>query len=272
MDKQGQTQFNILGTSIWRIMAYFIIYSVAGFLIETIFALINYNVLESRQSFLYGPFCSIYGVGATFMIIGLQKFKKSHNMLFIGGFLIGSIVEYSVSFLGEMILHVKWWDYSGLPFNINGRICVAFSFFWGILAIYLMGSFNPKIDKLIDKIKSKVKSIKIMKMLIIISVIVLYTDCVITGFAIKFFQIRKIHEYDLNVKDKETISKKYEEIYGNEKLSKFIYKYWNDKKMIKTFPNLKIEDVNGNIIYFDTLVPNVQPYYFMVYDKAKLKF
>ena len=43
----------------WEVLAYFIIYSIAGYLIETLFALVRYGVLESRQSFLYGPFCSI---------------------------------------------------------------------------------------------------------------------------------------------------------------------------------------------------------------------
>lgn len=41
--------------SIWKIMAYFIIYCFIGFVVETLFALINYNVIESRKSFLYGP-------------------------------------------------------------------------------------------------------------------------------------------------------------------------------------------------------------------------
>ena len=49
-------------TSLCRACAYFIIYSFLGFIIETLFALINYGVLESRQGFLYGPFCCIYGL------------------------------------------------------------------------------------------------------------------------------------------------------------------------------------------------------------------
>lgn len=48
--------------SIWRILVYFMIYSFIGYIVETLFALINYNVLESRKSFLYGPFCGIYGL------------------------------------------------------------------------------------------------------------------------------------------------------------------------------------------------------------------
>ncbi len=42
--------------SIWRICSYFIIYSFLGYIIETLFGVITKGVLESRQSFLYGPF------------------------------------------------------------------------------------------------------------------------------------------------------------------------------------------------------------------------
>ena len=156
-----------MGISIWDLLSYFIIYSFVGFIIETLFGVVTKGVIESRQSFLYGPFCAIYGLGACVMIVSLQKLKKSHNYLFIGGFIIGSVIEYMVSFFGEMIYHVKWWDYSDQPFNLNGRICVGFSFFWGVLAMYLMKSFNPKVDRLIEKIKSKMKSKQSIKKLVI---------------------------------------------------------------------------------------------------------
>lgn len=70
-------KFTILGYSIWRLLAYFIIYSVLGFVLETVYSAIFHGVWESRRSFLYGPFCSIYGVGAVVMIIFLQYFKKN---------------------------------------------------------------------------------------------------------------------------------------------------------------------------------------------------
>ena len=38
--------------------------------------LISHGKFESRQGFLYGPGCPIYGVGAVVMIVALQKFKK----------------------------------------------------------------------------------------------------------------------------------------------------------------------------------------------------
>lgn len=75
-------KFTIFGFTITKLLAYFIIYSIIGFVIETIFGLLTKGVVESRKSFLYGPFCGIYGLGAVVMIVGLQKFKKNNYTLF----------------------------------------------------------------------------------------------------------------------------------------------------------------------------------------------
>ena len=258
-------KLTINGISIWRILAYFIIYSVLGYIIETIYGMITKGVWESRQSFLYGPFCGIYGLGAVVMIICLHKFPRKFNMLFIGGFVVGSIVEYVVSFVGEMLLGVKWWDYSNMPLNINGRICVYFSVFWGFLGIYLIASLNPKVDKIINWIKSKFKTYKALKTFVMTVFILLMIDCVSTAFAIEFFLVRMIVQNDIDVANKEAVIEQYDKIYGNEKLSKFIYQFWGDKKLIRTFPNLKVKDKNGNIVYMDSLL-DIQPYYFKVHD------
>ena len=263
--KSVKKKRTINGISIWRILAYFIIYSVLGYIIETIYGMITKGVWESRQSFLYGPFCGIYGLGAVVMIICLHKFPRKFNTLFIGGFIVGSIVEYVVSFVGEMLLGVKWWDYSNMPLNINGRICVYFSVFWGFLGIYLIASLNPKVDKIIDWTKSKFKTYKGLKTFVMTVFILLMIDCISTAFAIEFFLVRMIVQNDIDVANKEAVIEQYDEIYGNEKLSKFIYQFWGDKKMIRTFPNLKVKDKNGNIVYMDSLL-DIQPYYFKVHD------
>lgn len=247
--------------SIWRILAYFIIYSVIGFIVETIFGLIKYGVLESRQSFLYGPFCAIYGIGAVIMIISLQYFKKSYNSLFIGGCIVGSITEYLVSFIGEAILNVKWWDYSHMPLNINGRICLLYSIFWGFLGLYLMISLNPKIDRLLNFFIKKINK-KLLKGLTLALITVMFVDCMITAYALLYFKIRVIAENDINVKNKEAVEQMYDSIYNNEEKVHFINKFFGDEKMIKTFPRLKIEDLDGNIIYINTLLPDIKPYYY----------
>lgn len=260
-EAEKNKKFTIMGLSIWRILAYFIIYSIVGYIIETIFGIITKGVWESRQSFLYGPFCAIYGVGAVIMIMFLHGYSKKYTRLFLGGFIVGSIVEYLVSWIGEMLLGVKWWDYSNMPLNINGRICVYFSIFWGFLALYLIGSFNPRIDRLIDWFKSKF-SLKFLKIATSTITTLLLIDCIITGVALSFFLIRMIVKNDLNVADKQVIVQKYNDIYNDENLSNFVYKYWGDRKMIRTFPNIKVQDVNGDMIYMDSLLSDIQPYYY----------
>lgn len=269
--KNNKKKFTIMGLTIWRILAYFIIYSVAGYIIESIFSIITKGTWESRQSFLYGPFCAVYGLGACIIIIFLHKYSKKYNTLFFGGFIIGSITEYMVSWIGELMLGVKWWDYSNMPLNINGRICVYFSIFWGFLSLYLIASFNPKIDRLINWIKSKF-SLKALKILTISVIIILFIDCVLSVFAMYYFLVRMVAQNDLNVDNKEIVMQKYDKIYSNEKLSNFIYKYWGDRKMIRTFPNLKVEDVEGNIIYIDSLLKDIQPYYLKIHEPRNIEF
>ena len=133
----------IMKLTIWRIFAYFIIYSIIGLIIETLFRLLTKGVIESRKSFVYGPFCAIYGLGASVMIACLKPLGKNDTAIFIGGILVGTITEYLVSFFGEIMLHVKWWDYSDLPLNINGRVCLLYSVMWGFLALFLMKIVNP---------------------------------------------------------------------------------------------------------------------------------
>lgn len=266
-ENKAKKNKTIFGFSIWRLIAYFIVYSVLGFVIETAFGAVTKGVIESRKSFLYGPFCAIYGLGAVVMILCLQPFKKNNNTLFWGGFVAGSVIEYLVSLIGELIFHVIWWDYSDMPLNINGRVCVYFSIFWGLLGIYLVSYINPKIDKLINFIKRKISD-KALKIIEMITAVFLIVDCLLTAYALKAFYIRMVKLHNINIGNVEMIDKEYDKMYGNKKKSDFIYKYWGDEKMIKTLPNLKLQDNDGKIVYFDSLLPDIQTYYYKFSDKG----
>ena len=258
--KRENKKITILGISLLEILAYFIIYSIAGYFIETGFALIRYGVLESRQSFLYGPFCSIYGLGAVIMVIFLQYFKRNWATLFGGGFLIGSVTEYLVSLIGELILNVKWWDYSNMPFNIGGRICISYSMFWGILAIFLMRVIHPRIRNFMAFLLKK-SSAKIVKTSIAIITIFMLIDCIISGYAINLFTIRMVAENNLNVENKEMICQINNELNKSEFRTKLRNTFFSNEKMIKTYPNLKVEQLDGSIIYFKDLLPDIKPYF-----------
>lgn len=257
-------KLTITGISIWRIFAYFVIYSFIGYIIETLYAFVLYGVIESRQSFLYGPFCSIYGLGAVVMICTLQYFGKDIHTLFLGGFLSGSITEYVVSFVGEKLLNTKWWDYSDKFLNINGRICLIYSIFWGLLGLYLIKVVNPLIDKLINWIKTKCGIIKLRSVATILTV-GLIIDCIISGVAIDFFLTRVAVENDLDVSFKEQRLEKYNDVYiENANLSEFIYENWGNNKMIKTYPNLTIKLANGELKRVSDYYPEIPPYYLKI--------
>lgn len=72
----------------WNIAIFFLIYSICGYFLETIFGIITKGVLESRQSFLFGPFCAIYGIGGTLMILFLSKLKDKPILLFLSSAII----------------------------------------------------------------------------------------------------------------------------------------------------------------------------------------
>ena len=260
-------KFTIFGFSIIRLLAYFVIYSVIGFVIETLFGLVTKGVIESRKSFLYGPFCAIYGVGAVVMIIGLQKFKKNNYTLFWGGFLIGSLVEYVISWIGEIVFHAKWWDYSDIPFNLNGRICVWFSLFWGILAIYLMTHIHPKIDHFLDKFSPRIVTI-----ITVTFVIIMFLDWCVSSFALKMFLTRLVNNYNLELQEISTVQQeKYTKLYENEKIKPIIDTFFSDEIMLKTFPNLKVTSKDGEIILVCDILKDIQPYYFRVFTPSAKK-
>lgn len=139
-------------------------------------------------------------------------------------------------------------------------------YFGGILTIFLVKKFNPFIDNLIIKIENKITP-KLTKGVIAFLIIFLMLDCMVTCYAQDAFITRIVLKNDIEIKDLERREKDYQKIEENEYLSNFVDKYWNDKKMIITFPNMKIEDKDGNIIYLDSLLPDIQPYYKKIFEK-----
>ena len=130
-------QISILITS-------FFIYSVAGWLWETIICSIHEQKFVYR-GFLSGPYCPIYGFGALSFLFFASPFKFSPPILFIAGTIIASALEYSTSYVLEKSFNTKWWDYSDHKYNLNGRIALIPSLFWGFLSMILIYFVNAPI-------------------------------------------------------------------------------------------------------------------------------
>lgn len=263
---EAKNTFKIMGIPIVNLFAFFVAFSILGFILETLFALVTKGVIESRKSFLYGPFCAIYGVGAVVMIVGLQKFNKNNYTLFLGGFLIGSVVEYIISWAGEILFDIKWWDYSKMPFNINGRICIWFSIFWGALAIYLMNYVYPKVDKLLSKL-----SFRALKRITTVFVVFMFLDWVVSSFAVKIFLARVVCENNVDVIGKSGYVQDYNLICSNDTIKKVTDTLFSDEIMVKSFPNLKLTGKNGEIILVSDVLTDIEPYYVKLVDFVQLR-
>ena len=75
--------------------------------------------------------------------------------------------------------------------------------------------------------------------------------------------------HDLNVWNKQKYISEYEELKRHENMLELGNKIFSNKKMIKTFPNLKLKGENGEIIYMDSIYKEIQPYYFKFFNPAK---
>lgn len=144
------------GLNAYKLMLVCFIGSFAGVIIEMLWCLFTRGYIESRAGLVYGPFNMLYGAGAVVMTVALYRYRNKGKWLsFLGGFLVGSVVEYVCSWGQEMLFGSTSWDYSQMPFNLNGRICLLYSIFWGILGVAWMKTIYPWMAKLILKLPNR---------------------------------------------------------------------------------------------------------------------
>ena len=145
------------GMTSYKLFWVFFIGCFAGVVLETIYCLIQRGHYESRVGLIYGPFNLVYGIGALCLSGALYQFRNRGRVFsFVGGFVVGSVVEYACSWFQEVCFGSTSWDYSNMPYNLNGRICLLYSIFWGILGIFWIKDIYPRMAKWILKIPNKV--------------------------------------------------------------------------------------------------------------------
>ena len=132
----------------YELVCIFIIYAFIGWCTEVAYAALNTGTFVNR-GFLNGPYCPIYGCGVVVVVACLTPLKENLIVLFIGSFLLTSIIEFFTGLILEKVFHNKWWDYSDLPFNIKGYVCLKFSIYWGLACTFVMKVAHPIIYKFI---------------------------------------------------------------------------------------------------------------------------
>lgn len=132
----------------------FIIYSFAGWIMETLWVSWCNKRLVDR-GFLIGPYCPIYGFGALLIVLLLSKLSFSPILVFLMTVLVCGALEYFASWIMEKIFKARWWDYSNVKFNLNGRICLKNLIAFGIMGIAVIYVINPNLEIWIEYFLNK---------------------------------------------------------------------------------------------------------------------
>ena len=187
-----------MSAKFFEILTYFVIYSFWGWVLESTFRSIKEKKLINT-GFLNGPFCPIYGAGAIIMYVLLENFKDNTILLFVVGFLVLSLWEYAVGAFLEKAFNTKYWDYSNHKINLQGRVCLTNSIYWGILGVIFIQYIHPFVQEklaLIDSVYLKV---------VIYSIgIIILIDAIISTVKIKNIKasLNKIEELNKQIKEK----------------------------------------------------------------------
>ncbi len=122
---------------------YFVIYSFLGFLLEIGYTRAVRAEKKDRKCFFLLPLCPVYGLGAVSILLLPDAVKSNPALLMVSGAAAATSVEFFAGLFYEKAMRVKFWDYSELPGNLSGRVCLLFSGFWGLLALALVYLFHP---------------------------------------------------------------------------------------------------------------------------------
>ena len=198
-----------------KIFWIFVIGSVFGFVVEMLYATIYTRTLVIRQGLIYGPFIQVYGAGAVAYYFLISKFKEPKEAFFAGA-IMGGILEYLFSFFQEIFFGTISWDYSKFILNLNGRICLLYCVYWGIIAVAFLKIVYPWIQKIEPLIYKK--SVRILT---IFMVLFMTFDITISGLAASRQQERRKNippKNDLDIfLDKQYPDEFLDRIYNNKK-------------------------------------------------------
>lgn len=157
-EKNDDKNITDIKYGILDIILLFFSFAMIGYIWEVLLHLFEDGVFVNRGS-LYGPWLPIYGFGGVITLLLLKRYSDKPVKVFFLSMLICGIIEYFTSWYTELIYHIRWWDYTGYLFNINGRVCLEglLVFAFGSCAgIYLI---SPFLVSIYHKIKEKYRII-----------------------------------------------------------------------------------------------------------------
>lgn len=216
IDRQEEAQNHFArGLNGYKLLLICFIGSFFGVVVELIWCLLKNGYLESRSGLVYGPFNLLYGAGAVLLTVCLYRFRNRGAWLsFLGSIVVGSVLEYVCSWGQEFVFGSRSWDYSNMPFNINGRICLLYSVFWGFLGVLWIKNLYPRMVKWILKIPNKAGKIMTWALLAFFVVNTVMSGLALTRWSQRVRQIPPANAFWKKI-DERFPDERMERIYAN---------------------------------------------------------
>lgn len=140
--------------SVKTLILFFFMFSMCGWLWEVGMHLLSTGNFVNRGT-LYGPWLPIYGFGGVLMLLALRKTVDNPLLTFLLAMGVSGAMEYATSVILELLFGKRWWDYSDIFLNINGRVCLEGLLAFGIGGCVCIYFLAPVLDDMLSKIPKK---------------------------------------------------------------------------------------------------------------------
>lgn len=140
----------------WLLFFYF--YCFCGWIWECCYVSVRLKKWVNR-GFMHGPLLPIYGSGAIVVLFAALPVRDNVALIFLFGMIAATILEYFTGAAMEKIFHMRYWDYTGKPFNLNGHICLFCSIGWGLFSIALIKFVHNPIEHIVLNIPETITDI-----------------------------------------------------------------------------------------------------------------
>lgn len=204
----------------------FYIYCVFGWCFESTYVSLRTGHPVNR-GFMQAPFLPLYGSGAVLLLIIGRIFSNSLLLTYIFSCIGATLLELFTGLAMERMFKIKYWDYSGQPFNIQGHVCLMSSLFWGVLGIFLTRVLHAPVEAFVLGLPEQVK----------VTLVLVITAILSWDFALSFRSAMELREVLIEMEEAEAVLKGMESQQISEekrvKIKKFLEKLAGIRKGIQ---------------------------------------
>lgn len=145
-------------TKVLNYILFFFVCAFIGWVWEVILTFIQTGNFVNR-GVLHGPWLPIYGFGGVGILLLVGHLRKYPPLVFLTSALFCGVMEYLTGWYLETVKHLKWWDYSDIPLNLHGRVCLLSVLCFGLCGLFVIYVIYPRFHDVFAKLKPQPKQI-----------------------------------------------------------------------------------------------------------------